>query len=85
MTEIYEYDSRGRLKYHPELHARQGKRWTSEELEYLCKFHTIDSLATISLALERVQPYVYNKLWELKKSGQYEYYRNVNKYYVSVR
>lgn len=33
-----EYDKNGKLKYHPQFHTRQRRKYTLEELEYLCKF-----------------------------------------------
>ena len=83
--EAFEYDTNGRLLYHPALHKRQGALWTDDELEYLCKFHDIDGLMTISLALERAQTTCASKLTQVRKNGKYWHYRNLNKYYITLR
>lgn len=78
---VIEYDKNRRIKYHPELHPRNGTQWTEDELEYLCKFHKIDTLVDISFALERAEASLAGKLTALRKNGKYEYYRNLNKHY----
>lgn len=76
-----EYDANGRMKYHPEFHFNQGTPWTAEDTEYLCKYHTVDDLETIAMALGRTKTTVAEKLTKLKKQGKYEYYRNRNRYW----
>ncbi len=79
-----EYDKNGKLKYHPEFHTRQRRRYTLEELEYLCKFCSVDGVDTIALALERTATSVQIKINELKTTGEYDFYRNINVFYVPV-
>ena len=75
-------DPHGRLDYHPLLHVRQGTPWTDDDMEYLCKYHEIEELEMIALALERTTKSVATKLTQIKKQGKYEYYKNLNHYYV---
>lgn len=32
---MIEYDRWGRMKYHSEIHFKQGKEWDKEDIEYL--------------------------------------------------
>lgn len=75
-------DSVGRIDYHPLLHVRQGTPWTADDMEYLCKYHEVEDLEMIALALERTTKSVATKLTQIKKKGKYEYYKNLNHYYV---
>ncbi|WP_052523802.1 hypothetical protein [Geobacillus kaustophilus] len=77
-----EYDRWGRMKYHPEFHHNQGKPFTESDLEYLCKFYEIDGPKSISLALGKTERTIRTKVDQLKKRGLYEYYKNLNKYWV---
>jgi len=79
MSEV-KYDTSGRMLYHHEFHTNHGKVMEEEELEYLCKFHDVDGLESIALALGRTQMTLATKLTKLKKNGRYEYYRKLNHY-----
>ncbi|WP_108669527.1 DNA-entry nuclease [Peribacillus acanthi] len=78
---LVEYDSQGRIKYHPELHNKQGLPWSEEDLEYLCKYESIDDRQTIAMALGRTVTTVDTRLHLLKKTGRFEYYKNLNKHW----
>lgn len=75
------YDACGRMKYHPDFHENHRKKWSEEDMEYLCKFETVDDLETLGLALGRTKATVAEKLSLLKENGQYNYYRNLNKHW----
>ena len=81
---IFKYDRSGRLLYHPELHENHGKTWSLDELEYLCKFHHAGELNDMSLALGRPATSITTKITYLRKQGQYDFYRKLNRYYVEV-
>lgn len=76
-----QYDSGGRIKFHPLLHDKQGEKWTEEDVEYMCKYADIDNLETLALALGRTKATVSSKLGRLRKNGKFEYYRNLNKHW----
>lgn len=78
---MVEYDACGKMKYHPDFHSNQGKKWTEEDLEYLCKYHEVDSLEVLALALERTTASTAEKVTKLKKQNLFEYYRNLNKHW----
>ncbi len=78
------YDSQGRMEYHPDFHPNQNKMWTLSELEYLCKFYKIDGPLMTSLALGKTQKTVSGVYGALKRSGEYEFYRNLNIFYVNI-
>lgn len=75
------YDNQGRMNYHPFYHPNHGKPFTFEELEYLCKFYETDGKESIGMALGRTPATIANKVWQLKKQGKYDYYRNLNRYW----
>jgi len=76
-----QYDACGRMLYHPEFHDNQGKRWSEEDLEYVCKFAEVDDLETLALALGRTKATVAEKMHKLRKQNLFDYYRNLNKHW----
>ncbi len=81
MEVVEEYDSCGRMRFHPSYHDRNKKKWTHEELEYLCKYVESDGNRSISMALGRTEMTIAAKLTELRKSGMYDHYKYRNKYW----
>ena len=79
---IIERDKSGRMLYNKEIHTRQGKPWTMDELVYLCKYSEKDGLETISFALERTPQSCSQKLVDLRKQGRFEDLCEMNDYYV---
>jgi hypothetical protein len=63
------YDKNGRMNYHPELHGRQGKPWTTSEQAYLVAQYEIIGPEQMSLALERTIHTVMTRAYELRKKG----------------
>lgn len=72
------YDKRNRIQYHPDFHPNQGKRYTLDELIYLCKFYETDGSRSMSFALGKTEAMIEIKVQSLKSSGQYEYYKNMD-------
>lgn len=70
-----EYDDRGRMKYHPDFHPNQGKRFTDEETAYLCRFYETDTLKSLSLALGRLERSLEYKIVNLRKRALIDYYK----------
>lgn len=75
--ETYEYDDAGRMKYHPDFHANNGKRWSEYDKWYLCKFYETDGIKKISLALERTEGTVTQQYMTLQRKGEVEKYKNM--------
>ncbi|PZM62590.1 DNA-entry nuclease [Paenibacillus dendritiformis] len=75
-----EYDSTGRMKYHPDYHPKRGQPFNDDELCYLAKFYTFDGKASISLALDRPESSVQKRYIQLAKSGLLEHYRKLEFY-----
>lgn len=75
------YDGCGRITYNPEIHDNQGTVWSEEDKEYLCKYESIDEMETVAMALGRTRGTVVEKLKKLRKNGQFEYYKNLNKFW----
>jgi hypothetical protein len=75
------FDSEGRMLYHQEYHPNFGKRYTEEELEFLCKFWHCDDIRSISFALGKPETSVATKVSDLKKAGKFEYYKQLNKHW----
>lgn len=74
------YDGVGRMKYHPEFHDNVRKRFTEEELCYLCKFYKHDGRRSVSFALGRPEGAIQNKYLELEKDGLIPYYQGLGHY-----
>lgn len=81
LEEQVTYDVCGRMQYHPSYHDKQGTKWTEEDVEYLCKYESIDQLETLAMALGRTKATIAEKLYRLKRNGKYDYYRNLNKHW----
>lgn len=77
-----EYDQSGLMKYHPFYHPNHRKPFTQIEIEYLCKYIEIDGVELISYALGRTPKSIIKKHLKLKKDGNFDYYKNLNKYWV---
>lgn len=70
------YNYMGEMLFNPLYHAPKGRPWSTEDLTYLCKYHDIDGLKKISLALDRTPRTCGSQLGNLRASGRYDYYRN---------
>lgn len=81
MQEDIKLDQYGRMQYHPDFHHNHKKRFTVSELEYLCKFYEVDHIRTLAFALGKTEYTCFAKVNELKKSGQYDHYKNLNMYW----
>ncbi len=75
------FDRFGRMNYHPDFHFNHCKTMSEEELEYLCKFWEFDNCRTVAFALGRTEHSLDSTVNKLKKSGLYEYYKNLNKHW----
>lgn len=74
-----EYNSHGRMKYHPDYHENHGKPFTVKELSYMCSVWDSMKKADIALALGRTHGTVLSKAADLRKNGQFDYYRKLGK------
>lgn len=63
------------MLYDERIHHNQGKRWTNEELEYICTFAEYDGLRSLSFAIGRTEKTIASKLSDLRKAGLLDYYR----------
>lgn len=70
MTIPVEYDPAGRMKYHPDYHARHGKPWLVSEERYLIEQYEAMGPEAVSLALERTVGVVMTRVYELRKAGK---------------
>ncbi|MEB2276954.1 DNA-entry nuclease [Bacillus sp. ILBB4] len=50
-----EYDSCGRMKYHPEYHPNHGKEYTMDELIYICSTYGRGTRKEVALAVGRTE------------------------------
>lgn len=71
-TQAVEYDSYGRLKFHPEYHAKQGTPWTVQDQQYLIEHYDSQGPEAVSFAVERTIQTVMQRAYELRKSGKME-------------
>lgn len=78
MDPAFMLNKQGRyIVYNPEIHDRQGQDFTISELEYLCRFIEADGSRKMSYALGRTEQVVNRKIRELKRNGQYEFFKNL--------
>ncbi len=83
MTATYEIDgikytkSNHRMRYNPEFHDNHGKRWTDDDLAYLCASWYGMNKADIAMALGRTHGTVLSKAYDLKRSGKFEHYKRL--------
>lgn len=81
MTKTYVEDgitytaSNHRMRYNPEFHENHGKPFTVQELIYMCSMWASTKKADIAAALGRTHGTVLSKAYDLRKSGEFEYYR----------
>jgi len=80
-SEVIEVDKYGRMVYHPDFHFKHKKKFTEEELEYICKYNEVDSARHLAFAIGKTEHTIRGKLSELRKKGLYEYYKNLNKHW----
>lgn len=69
--------SNHRMRYNPEFHENHGKRFTRDDLIYMCSMWDGMKKADIALALGRTLGTVLAKKYELKKDGRFEYYKKL--------
>lgn len=68
-----EYDRCGRMKYNPDLHDMQGKPWTDDEKEYLINWYIKIGMEEMSLALDRTEGTIAQKVNQLRSQGKMSY------------
>lgn len=71
--------SNHRMCYNPEFHENHGKPFTVNDLIFLCSSWDAMKKADIAMALGRTHGTVLSKAYYLRKSGQFEYYKNLGK------
>lgn len=59
-----------------------AKRFTEEELEYLCRFWEHDGQNLMADALDRDGKSLRSQVNYLRKSGKFEYYKKLNKHWL---
>ncbi len=64
-----QFDRHGRMQYHPEIHARHGKPWTTHEQKYLIDFYYVIGNTQMSFDLERPMTAIAQKVCYLRKIG----------------
>ncbi len=71
MTDIpLRYDSYGRLQYHPDIHARHKKPWTTSEEKYLIENYAKLGPDQVAMALERTIGVIMTRACALRKEGK---------------
>lgn len=83
MTDVYEIDgieytsSNHRMRYHPEFHENHGKPWKKEDLIYMCSVWEGTQKADIAAALGRTHGTVLSKANQLRRSGEFDIYKEM--------
>ena len=73
MSKPIEFDKWGRMKFHPDYHAKNGKPWSREDIDYLIDQYEAIGPEECSMALERTIRTVMNKASVLRKLGVMPY------------
>ncbi len=73
-----QYDTSGRMKYHPDYHFNHQKPYTIEELVYICKQYEWGNVKTLSLDVGRTEATLHSRIYKLKESGEFDFYKNLN-------
>lgn len=68
-----------RIKYDPELHENHGKKFTKEDLMYMCSMWDSMKKADIALALGKTHATILSKANYLRKIGLFEHYKKLGK------
>lgn len=74
-----QYDSAGRMKYHPEYHHNHGKPYTIQELAYICSMYESATRRQVSMAVGRTEGTVAQLVQILRKRNQFEFYKNLER------
>ncbi len=64
------YDKTGKMLYHPQLHGKRWKPWTTSEQAFLIENYEQIGPEQVSLALERTMQTVMTRVYELRRAGQ---------------
>lgn len=64
------YDNLGRLRYHPEYHAKHKQPWSNRDEKYLIDNYEKDGPEAVAMALERTIGVVMTRAYELRKKGK---------------
>lgn len=77
-----QYYENGWMMYHPYFHPNHRKKYSDSDYEYLCKYYEIDGVQLMSLAIVTPPKSIVQKIHILKKNILYEYYKNLNEYWL---
>lgn len=69
ITNEVTYDKFGRMKFHPDFHARQTLPWTTLDQQFLIDNYVTMGPEAVSLALERTIHTVMTRAYKLRKAG----------------
>jgi hypothetical protein len=64
------YDKTGKMLYHPQLHGKRWRPWTTSEQAFLIENYEHLGPEQVSLALERTMQTVMTRVYELRRAGQ---------------
>jgi hypothetical protein len=71
--------SNNRMRFNPEYHFNHGKRFTNEDLRYICSMWGSMPIQDIALAVGKTYSTVAAKVNTLKNIGLFEHYRKMGK------
>lgn len=74
-----EYYSNGRMKYTPEYHDKHAKGYKISDLIYICENYRRGKRKQVALAVGRTESAISQLVCELRKSGQFDYYKELGK------
>jgi hypothetical protein len=75
--EQVQYDSYGRMKYHPEYHENHKKGYTVKDLAYICQQYRRGNVKTLALAVGRTEGSLRTLVDKMRQDGTFEFYRSI--------
>ncbi|HYD60524.1 MAG TPA: hypothetical protein VEC35_09230 [Noviherbaspirillum sp.] len=70
LSQPIEFDTQGRMKYHPDFHPKQGAPWTTKDEAYLIEHYDALGAEEVSLTLGRTINTVLRRVCDLRKTNK---------------
>lgn len=71
-------DVKGRMAYDSTFHFAHGKRFSVDELIYLCKFYEYDGSRSIGFALGKTEATITKVFMQLRQNGKFYLYKRMS-------
>lgn len=69
--------SNHRMRFNPQFHENHGRKFSEDDLIYMCSMWDSTKKEDIALALGKTYGSVITKAYYLRKTGQFNYYKTI--------